>query len=333
MSRPSSPESPSMKRAADIAAVAVLLQIGAELGADQVLDAGQAFDAAELARVTGLPQHGMAEYLTALSAAGLVAETGAPGEYRPADDYAQRRYEAGYVSWSMSANYPFVEHARAFLTDPAAAAKAHHRDGRRVAVSSKWVGERDFYPGVFEHVNASGARKVTDLGAGAGGLLIKLLRQDPERHGVALDLSGAACAAAREASVAAGVEERLEVVERPIESLIEDRSPVEGAEAIQACFVMHDVVEDDAVFQGVLGACRDGLAPGGFMAVCDAVRYAPDETERRFSALFTYLHANFMDIRLPTEAAWLEKFETAGFSSVKCLPQPMPGARLFIATK
>ncbi|GGK29925.1 methyltransferase type 12 [Streptomyces camponoticapitis] len=335
MSRPSALNSPlesPLDRAADIAATAALLQIGAELGVDQMLDVGAVFGINELARHTDLPAPGLKEYLTALVAAGLVVETGAAGQYRPADDYADRRYEAGYVSWSVGANYPFIENARSFLSDRDGAGRVHHRDGRRVAVSSRWVGERGFYQGVYEHVRASGARRITDLGAGAGRLLIKLLLEDPARTGVALDISGAACAAAKEAAVQAGVEDRLEVTERPIESLMDDLSPVDGADAVQACFVMHDVVEDDTVFRKVLAGCREGLAPGGCMAVVDAVSYAPG-TERKFSALFTYLHANFMDIRLPAEREWLQKFEAAGFSSVTSVPQPMPGSRLFIAAK
>ncbi|MEV6166505.1 class I SAM-dependent methyltransferase [Streptomyces sp. NPDC052052] len=321
-----------VEKAADLAATAALLQIGAELGVDQVLDADDAFDIDELVRLTGLPAPGLREYMTALAAAGLVVETGTAGQYRPADDYPDRRYEAGYVSWSVGANYPLIEHAGSFLLDPVAAGRLHPRDGRRVAVSSRWVGQRGFYQGAFEYVHASGARRVADLGAGAAGLLIKLLLQDPDRTGVALDISGAACAAAREASARSGVADRLEVTERSVESLVDDASPIEGADAIQAFFVMHDVVRDDAVFQKVLSVCREGLAPGGFMAIVDAVSYAPG-TERKFSALFTYLHSQFMGIALPAEHEWLEKFRAAGFSSVTCLPQPMPGSRLFIATK
>ncbi|WP_153450266.1 class I SAM-dependent methyltransferase [Streptomyces smaragdinus] len=328
----SSSYEPAARGAADLAAVAVLLQIGAELGVDRFLDSGDGFTAGQAADAAGLPAGGVEEYLRALVAADL-AVADAAGRYRAAADYADRRYEAGYVSWAMSANYPFVEHARSFLTDPAGAAGAHPRDGRRVAVSSRWVGERAFYPGVFEYVSESGARRITDLGAGAGGLLIRLLLQDPARSGVALDISSAACDAAREAAARAGVADRLEVTERPIESLVEDPGPVDGAEAVQACFVMHDVVADEPLFAKLLGTCREALAPGGFLAVVDAVSYAPDPAERRFSALFTYLHANFMDIALPAEEQWLEKFRAAGFSSVRCLPQPMPGSRLFVAAK
>ncbi|MHA7958663.1 methyltransferase [Streptomyces sp. L500] len=318
---------------ADAAAVAALLQIGAEIGADQVLDSGGTFTAPDMAKASGVPLDGVTAYLTALLAAGLVVETDVPGEFRAAADYPDLRHQAGYVSWAMNANGPFIDHARAFLTDPAEAARAHRRDGRRVAVSSRWIGERAFYPQLVEQVVASDALRVTDLGAGSGALLIDLLRENPARTGTAVDISGAACAAARDAALASGVHERLTVIERPIESLADDPGPVAGAEAVLACYVMHDIVADDHTARSVLGALRDALAPGGFLAVADAVSYAPQPEERRFSALFTYLHSTFMNVRLPTEQEWSDKFAAAGFSRTRTVPIGLPGGRLFVASR
>ena len=65
----------------------------------------------------------------------------------------------------------------------------------------------------------------------------------------------------------------------------------------------------------------------------DAVSYAPRPREQRFSALFTYLHADFMGIRLPSEQEWEDKFRAAGFAKVQCVPQVFPGGRLFVAFK
>ncbi|MDO0931183.1 class I SAM-dependent methyltransferase [Streptomyces sp. DG2A-72] len=318
---------------ADAAAVAALLQIGAEIGADQVLDSGEIFSASDMAKTAGVPVAGVTAYLAALLAAGLIVETEVPDEFQTAADYTDLRHQAGYVSWAMHANGPFIDNARAFLTDPAQAARTHRRNGRRVAVSSRWIGERAFYPQIIEQVVASGALRVTDLGAGAGALLIKLLQENPARTGTAVDSNGAACAAAREAARACEVHDRLTVAERPIESLVDDPGPVAGAEAILACYVMHDIVADERTAQNVLGALRDALAPGGFLAVADAVSYAQQPQERKFSALFTYLHATFMSVLLPTEQEWLDTFDKAGFSRTRTVPIGLPGGRLFVASR
>ncbi|MCZ7476273.1 methyltransferase [Micromonospora sp. WMMC273] len=319
--------------AADLAAAATLLQIGAELGLDHVLEPGNPFTIASAAETAGIPRSGVAAYVETLAAAGLVVPTADPGVFCAAPDFAERRHEAGYLAWSLTANSPFVENAREFLIDRETSAQAHQRNGRRVAVSSRWIGERTFYPAVLNRTRASGASRIVDLGAGAGGLLIQALQQDSSRTGVAVDISASACSSARTAAIRAGVAERMEVVERPIESLIDDPGPIKGADVITACFVLHDIVQDDALCEAVLRQCRDALPPGGAMVVADAVSFAAGEEERRFSALFTYLHATFMEVFLPSEKEWLEKFRAAGFRHVESHAEILPGGRLFVAVR
>src|SRR5918999_3709986 len=306
--------------AADLAGVAGLLQIAVELGVSQFLDHGEPFSVADLATGAETPEAGMACYVEALLAAGLVQRTDVPGQFRAAPDYPERQYEAGYLSWALNANNPFIEHVHEFLRDQAGAAREYRRDGRRVAVSSRWMGTLGVYPWVFERIMDAGARRIADLGAGAAGLLIDLLRAVPSGTGIALDISPDACAEARRAAARAGVANRLQVVERSIQSLAADPGPIEGADVIHAGFVFHDVIQDEAVYAEMLRSCRAALAPGGFMAINDVVPYVPEERERRFSALFSYLHAGFMNVRLPTEKEWLEKFYNAGFSQVECVP-------------
>jgi hypothetical protein len=67
--------------------------------------------------------------------------------------------------------------------------------------------------------------------------------------------------------------------------------------------------------------------------VADAVSYAEQPEERKFSALFTYLHATFMSVALPAEQEWLDTFGKAGFSQTRTVPIGLPGGRLFVATR
>ncbi|WP_214103825.1 class I SAM-dependent methyltransferase [Acrocarpospora catenulata] len=319
--------------AADLAAVAALMEIADNLGIFHLLTPGATVSAAELAGAAELPEHGVTSFLEALVAAGLLEWTESPRRFRVSDDFADRTYEAGYLSWSLGANRPFIEHAAEFLRDPVGAAAAHRRNGRHVAVSSRWIGAKGFYPAAIDTIVAVAPRRIVDLGAGAAGLLIDLLGRLPEATGVALDLSGDACREAGRRAAEAGLAERLEVVERSVESLAQDPSPVRGADVIHAGFVFHDVIQDADVFDLVLKNCHEAMRPGGIMAITDAVPYAPDERERRFSALFTYLHASSMGVRLPSEEEWLDRFTAAGFAQAECRAHRFPTGRLFVATK
>ncbi|MEE1739703.1 class I SAM-dependent methyltransferase [Streptomyces sp. BE147] len=323
--------SPS-ETAADLAAVAALLEMADRLGIVPLLERGEPVTAAQLAATADVPEEGMGDFLSALVAAALLVPTGVK-EFRIPDDFADRIYQSGYLTWSLRANQPYVEHPAEFLRDPVAAAARYQRNGREVAVSSRWIGSQGFYPAATEAILAARPRRIVDLGAGAAGLLIDLLGRLPDSTGVALDMSAGACQEAARAARAAGVGDRLEVVERPIQSIADDPAPVAGADVIHAGFVFHDIVQEGDVFDRVLRRCREALRPGGIMAITDAVPYASAERERRFSALFTYLHAGFMNVTLPPEEDWLARFRQAGFDQARCVPHRFPAGRLFIAAR
>lgn len=322
----------SQEIAADLAANAALLEIAENLGLSALLDRGMPFDLDEAARTADVPEAGTRMFLDALVSAGLIEPGEADGRYVPAPDLAERRYEAGYLSWSLNANRPYLDHPALFLRDPQAAGARYQRDGRRVAVSSRWIGSRGFYPGVIAEITARKPQRIVDLGAGAGGLLIQLLTALPDSTGLALDLSAGACEEAEKAARRAEVGDRFEVVHRSIESLIDDPKPVQGADVVHAGFVMHDVVSEPDVFHGVLRTVRESLTRGGCFVVTDAVPYVDNSRERAFSALFSYLHASSMDVRLPPEKLWREALGRAGFRDVSSEPLGMPGSRVFVAT-
>lgn len=320
--------------AADMAAVAALLEIADRLGVIHLLEHGKPFGIGDLAAAAAVPEDSAAAYLEALTACAIVEEAGAAGMYQAAADFADRRYESGYLSWALNANRPFIENAAEFLRSPGSARDTFRRDGRQVAVSSQWMGSYAFYPFALSAILAARPTRTVDLGAGTGRLLIEVLLAFPESTAVALDLDAGACHEASRAAEQAGVGGRLEVLVRTIQSIATDPSPVDGADVIHAGFVFHDMLpEEHDVADIVLRNCRDALRPGGIMAITDAVPYAPDERERRFSTIVTYYHQQFMGRQLLTEDEWRDKLLGAGFDNVKCIPHRFPTGRLFVAVK
>ncbi|WP_331766060.1 class I SAM-dependent methyltransferase [Embleya sp. NBC_00896] len=321
-----------MEIAADLAATTALLEIAEELGVSPLLDRTEPFTLDDLALASQAPKKEAGKFLQALLASGLVEHTTDSGYFRACAEIADRRYEAGYLSWALNANRPLIENAPEFLRNCDDAIGKYHRDGRRVAISSRWIGTRGFYPTAVSSIIDHQPAKIVDLGAGAGRLLIELLQALPESTGLALDLSSAACAEAEIAASRADLSDRLTVVNRSIESLTEDPSPVQGADVVHAGFVMHDIVADPDVFDAVLRNCRVSLATGGQMVITDGVPYASDPRERAFSALFTYLHGSFMGVQLPTEKQWEEAFRRAGFTEVQCVRHRFPTGRMFLVS-
>jgi SAM-dependent methyltransferase len=331
----------SRELAADLAANAALLEMVDNLGLSSILDQGVSFSVDEVTAATDIPEASALSFLRALVSAGLVAEdaklngngNGNGRHFTPCADLADRRYDAGYLSWSLNANRPYIDHAAELMRHPEATVGKYQRDGRLVAVSSRWIGSYGFYPDVISEITRRKPGRIVDLGAGAGGLLIHLLTALPASFGLALDLSAAACEQAELAAREANVQERLEVVNRSIESLIEDAGPIRGADVVHAGFVMHDAVRDPNVLDGILRACRESISDDGCVVMTDAVPYVDNPRERAFSALFTYLHAGSMGVSLPSEDDWRAAFLRAGFGTVTSTLLRMPGSRMFVAVR
>ncbi|MGH3758749.1 methyltransferase [Actinophytocola sp.] len=294
---------------------------------------GTGFAAAQIAAVAGIPERSAADFLAAASAAGIIVENPQPGTFRAADDLDEWIYESGYLSWALNANRPFIEHVTEFLRRPEQAGTEYRRDGRQVAVSSQWMGSRAFYPLALSTIVEAKPRRAVDLGAGTARLLIEVLQQVPGSTAVALDIDAGACREADAAARAAGLDDRLTVVERSIQSVADDPEPLRDADIIHAGFVFHDLMPDEEdVADAVLANCRRALRPGGILAITEAVPYVPDERERRFSTIVTYFHQQFMLRRLLTEQEWIDKLSAAGFSTVTAARHRFPTGRLFVAT-
>jgi SAM-dependent methyltransferase len=322
------------EHAADIAAVAALLEIADRLGILSVIDSDKPFRIDDLAKVGKVPTEGAEAFVKALNAASVIQPTGEPNTFETVADFPQLRYESGYISWALNANRPFIENAAWFLNAPQEARKVHQRDGRQVAVSSQWMGSQGFYPMAFDSILGLKPHHAVDLGAGTARLLIETLLALPESTAVALDMDSGACMEAGRAAQQAGVADRLTVVERPIQSLAEDPSPLADADVIHAGFVFHDMFpEEEHIADAVLRNCRDALKPNAIMAITDAVPYPESERERRFGTMVTYYHQQFMGRRLLTEDEWTDKLRSAGFRSVRCIAHQFPSGRLFLATK
>jgi SAM-dependent methyltransferase len=319
--------------APDLAGAAALLDIGDSLGLTGLIEPGSDCRADVLAAAVSLPVGGVANYLEALAAAGIVQRVGDLC-YRPCEDFEVVRHQAGYLSWAMTANRPFIEYAREFLTNPEHAKATYRRDGRQVAVSSQWMGSLAFYPAAKEAILAARPTRFADLGSGTCRLVIEVLLNTPGATGVGLDIDAGACDTAQSAAKEAGLGDRIDIYHRPIQSLATDPSPLEGVDVIHGGFVFHDMLpEEEDVAEQVLARCRDALPAGGTMAITDAVPYPPSERERRFAAIVTYYHREFMGRRLLSADEWCEKLKTAGFADVKVIELGFPSGRLFIARR
>jgi trans-aconitate methyltransferase len=320
------------ENAADLAAASAFLELGSRLGLLSEISK-KTSSTCTAATATGLPEQNVKHYFEALVHAGLAVDVG-DNSYTLVDNIDEICYEAGFVSWAMNANRPFLQNPREYFANRSAAGHYYGRDGLQVAVSSQWMGTLGFYPAALQTICDLKPHKFVDLGAGSARLLIEVLTRFPAASGVALDFDADACAEAERCARDADVLNRLQIIEASIQSVAHRHHFLQEADVIHAGFVFHDMMpNEEAVADQVLSRCREALLDRrGTMALTEVVPFATSQRERRFGALLTYYHQEFMGVELLNEDQWKNKLLSNGFRHVDCSRLRMPSCRLFTAT-
>jgi hypothetical protein len=327
----SAPVSPASVYAQALAGRAVLLEIAARLGALEPLLSHKSVSIAQAADTSGVDPDYLAALYGALAQAGLVRVDGRDG-YSATAEMDTAINDAGYVLWGLMSCAPLIENAVAFMQDQLSAIPHHLRPGDHVARTSRWMGERDFYPQAVKAILSSNPKKLVDLGAGTCGLLIRCLRQLPEASAVGIDRNHASCERAKAIISDAGMAGRINVVEASIQSLVQDATAVEGADVIHAGFVLHELLPvEEPTLDALLRTFRE-RAPRAKLVIVDAVPYAGNSGEQAFSAAYTFLHTHFMAQRLLTEDQWQAKLARAGYGPVDVARLGISGGRIFSAS-
>ena len=321
------------KSAQTFAGKAVLLEIGANLGLLDPLLSQEEISITEMANNLGIQESLVSSYYSALTHAGLAKACTKISDqvthYSASSDLQKSINDVGYILWGVMSCAPLISNARSFSQDLISSARTYVRDGEHVARTSKWMGERDFYPQAESVIISSQPRKIVDLGAGTCGLLIRCLRKLPNAQGIGIDVNGDACSKARVIIKEAELDDRLSVIEASIQSLIYNSSALEGADIIHAGFVFHDLMPDQEEMLDVLLKICHEKAPNGRLVVVEAVPYAQAPGEHAFSAAFTFLHNHFMGRQLLTEDEWKTKLSMAGYI-VEVNHLGISGGRIFI---
>ncbi len=323
---------PRLRDATDLAGCVSLLELGARLGLIETLRRETSVEPERLAAEIAVPVQKVRALLHAYVAAGLLVRDPDGKGYSRSEEFDDYLYFSGYVLWGLSACRPFIEHTRDYLCAPKAP-QSHPRDGGLVAVFSEWVGSKAFYPPVLGMIREIAPKRFIDLGCGTAKLIVGALGAVEGCDGVGIDLDPGVCRLARMSAAARGLSDRIRIYERSLQSLVEDPSPLDGADIVHAGFVFHDLLpEETDVAVAVFRNCHKALSEtGGYLILTELVPYESNERERKFSSLVTYFHMQFMQRRLPRPSEWAALLHAGGFQEVEIFEVDMPGARIIRA--
>lgn len=317
--------------AQDLTGKAILFEIGAKAGILDLIEDNEIISVSEISRQLDIPEDFVTTYLETFENLQLLSRHSNQINYIKSPDYEAEKNKIGYLCWGMMSCAPLIANTKAFTANFDNAVNTHHRCGEHVARTSKWMGEVDFYPHAESVICDLKPRKMVDLGSGTCGLLIRLAGKIKGLAGVGVDLSKDACEQAKIRLQNLGLDKQIQVIEAPIQALVENNSVFRDADVVHAGFVFHDLMPDEEETLDALLACINKTAPKAILVIVDAVPFAKAVHERSFSSAFTFLHKFFMGRRLQSEEEWHTKLAKAGYTDISIKPLGISGGRVFVA--
>ena len=232
------------------------------------------------------------------------------------------RGELAFVRW-LGGYQGLLDDLPALLRGARTFQPARHRDAAQVARASAQIGEGFTDHHLREVLCRPGVRRIADIGCGSAERLIALCQQLPALSAVGIEQSADCCRIAKASIEAAGLTERIRV----IEGMAEECLPEEQVDLVLCVGMFHDLLNAGTAERFLL-AVRRGLAPGGMLVVLDQLAVSAPSAGG-WGPGFALIH-QLMGQRLFSPADCIEVFEVAGFTVLQQQPTDIPDNQIFI---
>jgi SAM-dependent methyltransferase len=263
-----------------------------------------------------------------LARRGLVEAAG--DVYRLSDLGRAVARDRGYLVWAAGGYGEPLHHLDAFILGRERYGTDHPRDGRWVAGGAALLGRQDIVPHAMKLLEGIPFERALDLGCGNARFLLNVCQRFGAA-GAGIDLSPAACEEAVKAVQAAGLTDRVQIVEG--DAFDVNRMPsLAETQLVITFFLLHEMSSvSRAALVEFLSKLSSRLPAGAHLLTAEVVPPEGDgETGQRFTPEFDYVHA-MMRQSLMSAAEWRQVLKEGGFEVEEMRDVDMPGGLLILA--
>lgn len=209
----------------------------------------------------------------------------------------------GYFLWLVRGYGEMLsqvgELARPELREPA----SRMRDGRAIATAGRDYGGKFVDRIVFALIDELHFEVLADLGCGSANRIIELARRYPAKRFIGVEVDAGAVDVARQAVRAAGLTDRVRIIQDDIRELRADPRYTQ-VDAVISFFLGHDLWPRENCL-ATLAAIRDRLPNARNFLLSDTFRSHRREPAPIFTQGFELTHA-VMRQQIPTEYEWVD---------------------------
>ena len=253
--------------------------------------------------------------LSALHGCQIVHLDTAQAVLTPGPLFGQAYSNKGYFSWLTGGYGQMLQNLGTMMQNAHRKGDFAGRNGKRIAWAGRDYGaqfvEAHFEQMLGEMPFTAGA----DIGCGSADRLIRLSKARPDFRGVGIEINRGAAELARDAIRAAGVQDRIQVLQSDIQTL--DPTPECGEVEVMFSFFMgHDLWPREACL-AALRRLRTLFPNARRFLLCDTYRSGAlgNGDVPIFTLGFELTHA-VMGHYVPTREEWLDLFEESDWTCV-----------------
>jgi phenylpyruvate C(3)-methyltransferase len=258
-----------------------------------------------------------------LALAGTVTLSPDHGHVEPGPSFADTMAKKSYFYWLTRGCGELFGTMPQLVRNPARTGNFIVRDYKAIGLAARDAGLRHVDPAFYRIIAERGLVHGADLGCGSGERLIKLAGRDPRFRGIGVDIAAGARALARDEVAAAGLSDRVIIVDGDAKRLA---YRPEYAEADFVCSFMmgHDLWPRHECLLS-LKLIGDAFPNATDLIICDTYRSELPVTEPHpvFTLGFETAHA-VMGQEIPTLGDWVDVFDEAGWHLADVIDFSLP---------
>lgn len=233
--------------------------------------------------------------------------------------------ELAFLQWLMGGYGPLLTELEGLVAGTHRYGEDVHRDDGQMAAASAAIGRQFTDAALLGVLQSPGIRRIADIGCGGAARLVSLCRQLPELTAVGIDLSSDCCRQAQDNIDAAGLSQRVEIIEARAEHWLAEQGSVD---LVLSVGMFHDLLNSPGAAESFLAGVHAGLGEGGLLVIQDQL--SPTTAGAgSWGPGFALVH-RLMGQELFSEATYLSVLRAAGFRLLRRVPTDIPDNWIFL---
>jgi len=297
------------------------------------------FSVAETAAALKVPEKTLTLYFSFLTDWNVLTRDEERYSFEPETLELLKR-DMGFLIWLIGGYEPLLSNANALVRNELKYGKDIQRVDPEMALGTAAVCKTytDHIVWDFFERNRIDIHMIADIGCASGKRMIEICRRFPTINAIGVDMSEACCELSRSNVRAAGLSDRITIIQAKGEDwLLQQKDLQNGTDGqrpvdlLMSVGMFHDFINIEGMAENFLKCAREGLRSGAMLYIQDQMQLpsSPHDGPISWSRGFEIMH-HLMGQDLFTIEHYQSLFDQAGLTTAEIIPTDIAEHHIFV---